>query len=180
FFEGEPVQLHEVNDAFELIFGSDRKLQRNRILAELLLDLIDDGHEVRADAIHLVDEGDARHAVFVGLSPHRFGLRLDSADRAENADGAIQNAQRAFDFYREVDVAGRVDDVDAAVSPERSRGSRGDGDAALLLLDHPVHRGSPLVYLADLVRDPRVIEDALGRGRLPGINVGHDADVSCL
>ena len=30
---------------------------------------------------------------------------------------------------------------------------------------------------ADLVRNPGVEEDPLGRGRLPGIDVGHDADV---
>jgi len=37
-----------------------------------------------------------------------------------------------------------------------------------------------VVHLTDLVRDPRVIEDALGGGRLPGIDVRHDADVSRL
>jgi len=32
--------------------------------------------------------------------------------------------------------------------------------------------------LADLVGLPRVVEDALGGSRLPGIDVGHDADVA--
>src|SRR5262249_13718452 len=58
--------------------------------------------------------------------------------------------------------------------------SRGDRDAALLLLDHPVHGRSALVHLTDLVRDPRVIEDPLGGRRLTGINVSHDADVARL
>ena len=59
------------------------------------------------------------------------------------------------------------------------RGGR-DRDAALLLLLHPVHRGRALVDLADLVRAPRVVEDALGRRRLAGVDVRHDADVAGL
>ena len=70
--EDEGLHLHEVDDAFELILGADRKLERDCVLSELLADLIDHGHEVRADAIHLVDESDARNAVLVGLAPYRF------------------------------------------------------------------------------------------------------------
>ena len=62
--------------------------------------MCDDAHEVRADAIHLVDEGDARNAVLVGLTPDRLGLRLDAADRAEHGDGAVENAQRALHLDR--------------------------------------------------------------------------------
>ena len=61
----------------------------------------------------------------------------------------------------------------------RRRGGR-DGDAALLLLLHPVHRGGAVVDLADLVVDPGVEEDALGRRGLAGVDVRHDADVADL
>jgi hypothetical protein len=47
-----------------------------------------------------------------------------------------------------------------------------------LLLLHPVHDGGALMDLADLVGDAGVEEDALGRGRLAGIDVGHDAEVA--
>ena len=46
-----------------------------------------------ADAVHLVDEGDARNAVLVGLAPDRLRLRLDPADRAEDGDGPVEDAQ---------------------------------------------------------------------------------------
>ena len=49
-----------------------------------------------------------------------------------------------------------------------------------MLLLHPVHRGAAVVDLADLVVDAGVVEDALGRRRLAGIDVGHDADVANL
>ena len=75
-------------------------------------------------------------------------------------------------------MARRVDDVNTQVVPEAGGGSGGDGNAALLLLLHPVHDGSALVHLTHLVRDPRIVEDPLRGGRLAGINVGHDADVA--
>ncbi len=64
------------------------------------------------------------------------------------------------------------------VAPLAGGRSGGDGDAALLLLLHPVHRGGAFVHLADLVRAAGVIQDAFGRGGLTGIDVGHDADIA--
>ena len=60
------------------------------------------------------------------------------------------------------------------------RSGRRDRDAALLLLLHPVHDGGALVDLADLVGATRVIEDALSRRRLTGVDVRHDPDVPGL
>jgi hypothetical protein len=48
------------------------------------------------------------------------------------------------------------------------------------VLLHPVHRGSALVDLTDLVGDAGVEEDALGGGGLAGVDVSHDADVADL
>ena len=73
---------------------------------------------------------------------------------------------------------GRVDDVDAVVVPERGGRRRRDRDAALLLLGHVVHDRGALVDLTDLVGLAGVVEDALGRRGLAGIDVGHDADVA--
>ena len=47
-------------------------------------------------------------------------------------------------------------------------------------LNHPVHRGSALVYLSDLVGLSRIEEDTLRRSGLAGIDVRHDADISCV
>ena len=80
---------------------------------------VERGEEVGAEAVHLVDEADAGHAVLVGLAPHRLGLGLDAGDAVEHGDGAVEHAQRPLDLDGEVDVAGRVDDVDAC---GRSRG----------------------------------------------------------
>ena len=49
----------------------------------------------------------------------------------------------------------------ALIMPECGGGSGGDGDTALLLLNHPVHSGRTLVYLTDLVGLAGVVEDTL-------------------
>jgi len=51
----------------------------------------------------------------------------------------------------EVHVTWGVNDVDQMLVPGASGSSRSDGDASLLLLSHPVHSGSPLMHLPNLV-----------------------------
>jgi hypothetical protein len=93
-------------------------------------------------------------------------------------DRAVEHAQRALDLDGEVDVAGRVDDVEALAVPERGGRGRRDGDAALLLLLHPVHRRGAFMHLADLMALAGVVEDPLrGRG-LAGIDMSHDAEIA--
>src|SRR5207237_8029602 len=116
----------------DLVFRVDVKLDGDGIGLELRDDLIEGALEVRADAVHLVDEADPRDAVLVGLPPDRLRLRLDAGDRVEHGDRAVEHAQRALDFGGEVDVAGRVDDVDAVIAPEARGGGRRGRDAGLL------------------------------------------------
>src|SRR5262249_19957246 len=80
-------------------------------------------------------------------------------------------------LYGEVDVARSSDDVDAVIAPEARGGGRSDGDAALLLLLHPVHGGRTLMDLAHFVGNPRVIKDALGGRSFPGVDMRNDPDV---
>ena len=77
-------------------------------------------------------------------------------------------------------MPGGVNDVDLGVMPEGGGRGGGNGNAALLLLLHPVHGGGTVVDLTDLVGLAGVVKDALGRRRLAGIDVGHDADVANL
>ncbi len=175
---GDRLHLDEIDHADELVFGADGQLNRNRIATELGDDLLERPLEVRADAVHLVDEADARDAVLVGLTPHRLRLRLDAGDRVEHRDRTVEHAQRPLDFGGEVDVSRRIDDVDAVIAPEARRRGRRNGDAAFLLLFHPVHDGRALVDLTNLVGDARVEQDPFRGGGLAGIDVGHDADVA--
>ena len=152
------LHRHQVDDALELVLGANGDLNRHRPALQPIDDGIDGVVEIRAHAVHLVDEANARDAVLVGLPPHGFRLRLHARDGIEHRHGAVQHAQAALYFGGEVDVARRIDDVDGDVAPLAGGGGRSDGDAALLLLLHPVHDGRAFMHFADLVRAAGVIK----------------------
>src|SRR5205807_1232106 len=108
-------------------------------------------------------------------------LWFNAGNSVEDSDRAIKHTQTPLDFHGEIDVARCIDNVYAIVLtptlPETGCGRAGYGDAALLLLLHPVHYCRALVHLANLVRDARIIKDTFSRGGLTGIDMGHDADI---
>ena len=184
------LHLHEVDDALEIVLLADRQLNADRVLAETMLNLVDRHEEVRAHDIHLVDECDTRNAVGIRLSPDVLRLGLNTALCVEDTDSAVQDAERSLNLDCEIDVSGRIDDVDAVFlrtrldlisllqGPMAGRRGRRDRDAALSLLLHVVHRGGTFVGLTDLVVDACVVEDALGQCRFSGIDMRHDSDIS--
>jgi hypothetical protein len=178
FLEVPCLHGDEVDEAPEVSLCAHRDLGCDSVGAQTVLHRVDGVPEVRADTVILVDEGDARDVVVVGLAPDRLGLGLDTGDSIEDSDSAVENTQGTLDLSREVDVARGVDDLDDMVLPEARRSCGRNGNAALLLLNHPVHRCCAVVDLADLVGLAGVVEDALrGRG-LACIDMGHDADIA--
>src|SRR5579862_579155 len=81
--------FEEVDDADEIVFATEGKLEGNGVGAEALANSADDVVEVRAHAVHLVNETNARDTILVGLPPDGFGLRLDAGDGVKNADCAV-------------------------------------------------------------------------------------------
>ena len=75
-------------------------------------DLVDDAFPVGADAVEFVDEGEARHAVAVGLAPDGLALGLDAAHAAEDHHGPVEDPQAPLDLNGEVHVAGGINEVD--------------------------------------------------------------------
>ena len=82
-------------------------------------------------------------------------------------------------------MPGRIDDVDTIfiklaihTAPEAGGRSGRNRDAALLLLLHPIHGGSTVMYLTNLVGDAGVEKNAFGCGGLTGINVGANSDIA--
>jgi hypothetical protein len=75
-------------------------------------------------------------------------------------------------------VTWSVNDIDAMIQPEAGcRGGR-NGNAALLLLGHPVHRSGPFMHLTNAVNFLGVEENPF-RGRcLPRIDMRNDSDIA--
>jgi len=152
-------------------------LDDNRIAVQPADDHIDAALKIGAHAVHLVDETNARHMIFIGLAPDCFRLRLHTGHAVEDDHAAVQHAQTALYFGREVHMPGGIDQVDLVTKPGRGDSRRGDRDAPLSLLLHVIRRGSAIVHLAHAVNLAGVIQDALSRRRLAGVDVGDDADI---
>ena len=116
--------------------------------------------------------------VLVGLTPNGFRLRLHAGNCIKHRASAVEHTQTSLHFGGEIDVAGRIDDVDGDVAPLAGGCGGGNGDAALLLLRHPVHGRGAFMHFTDFVGTAGVVKDALSRSGLTGIDVGHDADIS--
>src|SRR5690606_25730961 len=111
------IHLDQVDDAFEVALGTDRKLHHDRLDAETLIQGVEAVVKIGADLVHLVDEDQPRDIVLVRLPPDGFRLRLNALVAVEQRDGAIEHTERTLHLDGEVNVAGRVDDVEAVHAP---------------------------------------------------------------
>jgi hypothetical protein len=189
---GDGFLIDNVDDAFEIILRPDGQENGVGVGAEFFAHVLEGVLEIRARAVHLIDKGDAGHAVFGGLAPDGFGLGLHARHAAEDGDGAVEHAHGTLDFGGEIDVARGVDDIDAMsgageellqpvflfLGPEAGDGGRGDGDAAFALLLHPIGHGIAVIHVANAVDQACIKKNALGRGGLAGINMRGNANIA--
>jgi hypothetical protein len=108
------------------------------------------------------------------------GLGLDALRGVDQQDGALAGVEGARDLVGEVDVPGRVDQVqDVVLAVARlvgqAHGLRLDGDAALALQVHLVEVLGAHLALADGVGE---IDQPVGEGRLAVVDVRDDAEVA--
>jgi hypothetical protein len=104
-------------------------------------------------------------------------LGLHPCHGVENHYPTIQHTQAALNFSSEIDMTGRIYDVNLAISPEAGHHRSGDSDSPLPLLLHPIRNGRPIVHIAHAVGATRVEENPLGRRSLARINVRDDANI---
>ena len=179
---GPYVCLHfeQVNDTDEVALSTDGELNNQRASAQAVNDGLNGEVEVRTHLVHLVDEADTGDVVLVSLTPNGLRLGLNTFLAVEHSNSAVEDAQGALNLNGEVDVTGGVDDVDLVVLPEAGGCCGGNGNTSLLLLSHPVHSGSAVVGLTDLVVNTGVEQNALSGGGLTGVDVRHNTDVADL
>ena len=143
--------------------------------AEHLLDLGRVPVGVGGGQVDLVEGGHDLEVVLEGQVAVGQGLGLDALRRVDEQDHALARGQRARHLVAEVDVAGRVDQVDDVVAVVEPHRLELDGDAPLAL---EVHRVEVLgAHLAGVDRAGQ-LEHAVGERRLAVVDVGDDRDVA--
>src|SRR4051812_18384954 len=175
---------NQVNNAFEVILFTDRELKRYRLATEFFFYLLANAKKIGTCAVHFIDESDTGNLIVVCKAPVGLRLRLNTVYGAEQKDETIEYTERAVNFHCEVNVSGCIDDVYVIfvgfVFPMYSCGGRRDRDTPLLFLLHPVHRGSAIMNLTNLMVYAGIIQDALGSCSLTRIDVSSDTNVPCI
>ena len=73
---------------------------------------------IRPDPVHLVDKGQPRDMIAVGLAPDRFGLGFHAGHGIENRYRPIQDPKAPFHFHGEIHMPGGIDDIDPMILPD--------------------------------------------------------------
>ena len=172
----------QIDEALEIALATDGQLHEHGVAVQLGPQLRDHFVGIGPDAVHLVDEGQPGDVIAPHLAVDGQRLGLHAAHGAEHQNGPVQDAQAALDFDGEIDVAGRVDQIDRGLVPLHLRGGAGDGDAAFPLQLHVVHRGAAalraVVHFLHAVDAAGVEQYPLAQGRLARVDMGRNADVS--
>ena len=130
-----------------------------------------------------VDLVEYRHDLEVGVD-RLVGigqrLRLDALGRIDQEQGTLAGAHRAADLVGEVDVAGRVDQVEDVVLAVAGRvfqadGLRLDRDAALAL---DIHRIEHLRGHLARIEPAALLDQPVGQRRLAVVDMRHDGEIA--
>ena len=180
---------HKVNDTFESILGTDRKLNRNTVCVQTFVHHIFYVVEVGAHNVHFVNVNHSRNVVVVSLAPNGFRLRFNTALSAHNGNRTVEYTERTLNFNSKVNVSRCVDDVNSVLysfkrtcfrRPEASCSRGSNGYSSFLLLCHPVHSSRTVVCFTDFVVNTGVIQDTFCCSCFTGVNVSHYTDISCI
>ena len=167
--EVQGLLAEQVDHAFEVVFQTNGKLHQHGIAAELAAELLNHLLGVAARTVHLVDERQPGNAIapHLAIDGQRLGLHPTYGAKDENRP--VQDAEAPLDFHGEVDVPGRVDQVDVVTVPLDRGCGAGDRDAALPLQVHVVHRGAcpASLHLLHAVDAATVVQHALAESGLP-------------
>ena len=145
-----------------------------------VLQLVHDRLRVRRRQVDLVEDRDERQPLLEREMDVGQRLRLDALGRVDDEDRALARLEAVADLVGEVDVTGRVDEVEAVgqavvrrvLEPDRAGLDR---DALLAL---QVHRVEDLArHLAGVDRVGQ-LEQAVRQRRLAVIDVGDDREVA--
>ena len=174
-----------VDDGLQHVGDADAGLGRDehgvrRVDADDFLDLLADALRLGGGKVDLVQDHDDLVVGVDGLVDVGQRLRLDALRGVDDEQRALAGAERARDLVGEVDMAGRVDQVEDVVlaivgAVVEAHGLRLDGDAALLLDVHVVEH--LLGHLAQF-QPAGGLDQPVGERRLAMVDMGDDGEIA--
>jgi hypothetical protein len=154
---------------------------------EVLVEILLADLELEKSTVDLVDDDNGLDALTKSLTKDSLGLNADTLNGVDDDKGTIGDTEGSSDFGREVNVTGRVNQVDQEVVllglggdvlevlsilelGVQGDGGRLDGDTTLLL----VGTGIGETRLSGLVggNDTSTLDKRVGKGRLAVIDCG--------
>ena len=130
--------------------------------------------------VHLVDEGDNRHAAQPAHLKQFARLRLDALRGVDDHDGGINGGQRAIGVFGKILVPRRVQQVEGDTLPFKRHHAGGHGNPALLFNLHPVgpraSRRAAGLHLARQVNSAALQQQFLGQRGLTRVGVGDNGE----
>jgi len=179
--ENNGLILNKIDNAVKVIFGPDRELNGNWSCTQFVFNFLNHPKEIGTHTVHLVNIGNAGNPVLIGLTPNGFALGFNTTHSTESGNSAIEYAERSLHLNGEVHVSRGVDNVYlillVLVVPKSCSSGRGNSYTTLLLLHHPVHRCSPIMYLTNPVSFTCIKQDTLGSCCFTGVDVGHNPNI---
>jgi len=171
------AQVHDAAEALALAHGPGHGHAGH---AELALHLVQDVQRLAHFTVHLVDEGDDGRVALAADLDQPARLRFHAVGRVDHHQRRVDGGEHAVGVFREVLVAGRVEQVDHVLAVQHLHDRRGHRDAALLFDFHPVGGGvarglARLDRAGDLDRAGEQQQLFSQRG-LAGVRMGNDRE----
>src|SRR5664280_3044276 len=79
----ESLHVNKVDYSYEVLFSTNRYLNRNRVSTKFLLNLLNNAEEISSGTIHFINKGYSRYHIFISLSPYGFRLRFNATNCTE-------------------------------------------------------------------------------------------------
>jgi hypothetical protein len=179
--EQRPVRK-QVDDAAERALAADRDCDRRHRRAQVAPDLLEAAVEVRALAVHLVDEDGHRQVAARGAAPQGLGPHLHPVGRAHHADHPVADRQGVGRVTHEVRAARHIDEGQTLAAIIGAGDPRRDRALALQLLRLDVEAGVARVHRPEPRGRLGVEQDGFPerRGAVPTVaDQGDVAYVAC-
>ena len=169
-----------LDDRVEHLVDVDAGLGRDahdvgRIAAEQLRHLVRCAVRIGRRKVDLVDDGDDLELVLDREIRVRERLRLDPLRRVDDEHGPFARLQRARDLVGEVHMTRRIDQVQLMALPGHAHRLGLDRDPPLAL---EIHRIEQLLAHVAVGHGVRELQNPVGQGRLPVVDVGDDREVA--